>query len=303
MKHYLLFILFICTTLGAASAATISLQPVEQSDGSIRVSVVLDPEGSSINAVSGTMSLSKDYFDTGTVNTEDSVVPLWLERPAVSQKVDWSGLYHFHFEGAIPGGFSGIRSPYYKGEKPGTLFSFILRPKKTGSTLLLLDEADMYANDGSGTKVHMGATSFPLLVERLAASASPRKEEHVHSEALTAFITKNELVADDAWTVVFGDDETKQSVNHYEIAESKEYYPDTLSSYEWQEASSPYVLRHQKRDVFVHVKAAYADGAYAVFTLPPVENIDTTSNTSSILILIALALLSLYVLYAYKKRD
>jgi hypothetical protein len=303
MKNFFLILILTAATLGTASAATVGISSTEQYDGSIKIMVTVDPEGTSVNAVGGTISIPKEYFDIGTISTGDSIVPFWLERPAVSDKVDWSGLSHLHFEGAIPGGFSGIRSPYYEGAKPGTIFSFTVRPKKLGKTLVLLDEADLFANDGNASRTHMEATSFPLTIERLAPETPVREEKRVRSDSLAAFSTKNDLVANGAWTLVFGEDETRRSVDHYEVAESDEYYPDSVGAREWHRASSPYVLLHQKRDVFAHVKAVYSDDTYATLTLPPVENIATNSYASSILILIALSLVLLYALYAYRKRG
>lgn len=295
---YSLFLL-LCLSVMYAHAASIDISHITNSHGEILVSVSLDPEGESINSVEGTISFPKEYVEVTSVSTTDSVVPLWLERPKVLTSIDLSGLSHIHFEGAIPGGFNGVRSAYYNGSKSGTLFSITLKSLKEGEILALLDGATLYLNDGNATALHVDTTTYPIAITSVTQAIAKPDQLYVENQSLKPYIAKSELVADGKWALIIQNDETQHGVDHYEVAESKEFFPEKVASYEWKKTESPYILKSQKRNVFVHVKALYADGTYTITTLPPVENIDSTSDTSSILIFISIVLLALYAIRKY----
>jgi hypothetical protein len=95
------------------------------------------------------------------------------------------------------------------------------------------------------------------------------------------------------------EDTSLYPVDHYEVSESRAALASSIPSYSWSTVSNPYVLSHQTRNYYVHVKAVYNDGTIAYITLSPVENKETNSLSNAILSSIGvLAALSLfYVTY------
>lgn len=304
MKKSLLIII-VLTTFMHSYAASLRMESNMGNDSLLHVLVFVEPDGQTINAVSGTFSFPTSYFDLGSISTVDSVVPLWLESPKISTAIDFTGLKHIHFEGIIPGGFEGIRSPYYEGAKGGLVMAVTLSAKQTGEPAIVLENLEVRLNDGNATAIITPTQSTLVTlsessIQKVSTKKNPKLIDNVD---LKTFVVHNELIGDDKWSLLIEDDTTRNTIDHYEVAESRKYDPATVSFYEWREIKSPAVLTYQKRNTFIHTKAVYVDGTYAFSTIAPVENVNQDSLLSRILIGIALALFVLYILYALSRKS
>ena len=63
----------------------------------------------------------------------------------------------------------------------------------------------------------------------------------------------------------------------------------------WRVAQCPYVLLHQDRTKYIHLKILYANNTYATMTLPPVENFLSIFTIAPMLVSIIIVLTLLYM--------
>jgi hypothetical protein len=307
MKYLLLFFVIISLHAGLAEAASISIRKIDPLvAGAQSFEVVLDPEGESINALAGSISFPSNLFDPNSISTIGSVVSLWITSPTFVNEFNiLNSRSQIAFEGVMPGGFSGVRSPYYKGMHPGVLFTFTLDPKASGEALLLPENIDVRLNDGAGTKIPVRTDDLTLYIAQSQISSKKNNSSIINTtinteakeHTLDAYVTHDEGVDNDKWILVIEDDATRHTILSYKVAESTSYEDTDVNFYEWREATSPYILTSQSRNRFIHVKAIYADGTYNTIIISPVENISDDSNTWRILVSIVIGLLCVYALY------
>lgn len=287
-------------------AAVLDIQQEEIAEqGTVVLTVTLDPQGESINALAATFSYPTEYFSFVSASTVGSVVPLWVVQPKVSKSVDFSGLSHVSFEGIIPGGFDGIRSPYYEGLKPGTIVQITLQPRKVGNPSVLLNNIDVRKHDGKATKLDVKEDILTVSIEKNNIQSLPKKQtpKEIKNPNFSPYITQTDLIHDGAYVVMIQDDTTQHSVDHYEIVETSTYNPSNVSTYRWRTASFPYKLLHQSRNTFTHVKAVYTDNTFAYATLPPVENSPSNLTISRILVYVIITLVVILILRTIYARS
>jgi hypothetical protein len=266
---------------------------------------MLDPQGTSVNAFSGELVFPGDMLAFDSISTVDSVVPLWLVRPTLSlQENFFSVKANIVFEGALPGGFEGIRSPYNNLRGPGKLFSVTFRPIKKGEALLYFNHVTVLKNDGNGTPDTVVTSTASLTIADMSTISSvvrpvPTKKQIANS-TVEAYIAHDETIDKHAWILFVNDSATQKTIDSYEVAEHKIYDPSAIRTYEWKEITSPYVLEEQQRNYFVHVKVLYTDGTYSIVTLPPVENNDDEVQLWRILVVLGLIIFILYLLQKKK---
>lgn len=304
-KSFFSFILFSISILGIdileVSAAQILIEAPEKLSNSrepVMVRVFLETQEDTVSGISGTFSFPTDLFDVKSVITQSSVVSLWAVQPSLSKEKYIDGQTHFVFEGIFPGGFGGVRSPYYDGVKPGILFSVLLIPKNKGEGAFVVDDITLNSFDQYATKLPSQAAikivTIPTLLEKIPAKEIDSKQ--IEASTLTAFITRNELINRNAWYVVINERESRSAIKNIFIAEVATPQISNVSAYDWREITSPYVLLFQDRSKYVHVKIIYSDTTYALRMLPPVENSHSNSLLSRILVI---ALATLFVIYFY----
>lgn len=281
-------------------AATIVIEsPVKASPNRspVIVRVMLDPEKDILSGMSGNFSFPSDMFDVGAISTESSVVSLWIKQPTVTDEKYLDGRTHISFEGIFPGGYDGVRSPYYKGVRPGKVFSVALLPKNKGEGTLLVDDVLLNAFNSEATPLATQKVTKkienPTLIEQVITKPSTAKE--VESPTLTAFISQDALIDTNAWHLIVSEREQRSSIAHIYIAETDNYTASLVGDYVWRKVSVPYVLSNQRRTKYVHVKVEYSNNTYTLRTLPPVENSQSIPLASRILLSVALALLGLYI--------
>lgn len=279
--------------IDAPETATTNAKPVI-------VTIFVDPENTPLSALSGTLSFPSELFDVGDITTQSSIVSVWVTHPQVVTEKYFDSRTRISFEGIIPGGFSGVRSPYYSGSKPGIVFTVTLLPKAKGLGNILIDGVELHAYNSDGTILSTESLGKNITVPELIAT--PLKENKnltlVTSNTLTATLARDPLIASNDWYLTVNDDESIRPINHIEVVESSEYSASHVASYEWKTMTNPYVLLYQSRVKYIHVKVVYENGNYALQTIPPVENSQTNSHISLILLIVTIAL---FVLYQYGK--
>lgn len=285
----------------SAYAAKISISaphdvpPIQQP---ITVLVFLDAESDMVSGVSGEFSFPSDLFTIESLSDDSSIVSLWVTPPSLSQDKYIDGRTHINFEGIFPGGYSGVRSPYYQGSKPGVLFAVNLIPKNKGQGTFVVDNLILNSFTADAKPLPVDSIFEEVHVPALAMIASPlvHPAYEVVSKTLTAEVTRDVLVNRNAWYLVINEREQKSPIAKIYVAETNDYTAELVNEKNWRETSVPYVLLYQDRTKYIHTKVMYANNTYALVTVPPVENSHSISVLSRILIsiIIVLSLVSVY---------
>jgi hypothetical protein len=266
----------------------------------ITVQVFLDTENDTVSGISGNFSFDSDLFSVDSISAENSIVSLWVKQPTLSQEIYLDGRTHITFEGIFPGGYSGIRSPYYFGSMPGKLLTVTLIPKNNGVGNLMVDDIALNAYNSEATPIKTESVIRQIAVPHLTGVAPDisRISREVKSTD-SSFITRDPLVNNNAWYLVTNDTQAKSAIDTIYVAETDDWDAHLVDERMWKKAANEYVLSFQKRTKYVHIKIVYTDGTYTLTTLPPVENSTSIPYTSRILGGVAFALLLLYLYVQY----
>ncbi|MCX6701744.1 MAG: hypothetical protein NTX96_00925 [Candidatus Zambryskibacteria bacterium] len=227
---------------------------------SILITASVQTKGQQINTAEGQVNFSGNSLTVSDVRYGNSIISLWVVKPTAD-----NSLGIINFTGGIPGGFSG---------SSGTLFTFVIKPKKVGTITMDLKDVHVLLNDGSGGELQ-GLKMIPLTLNITKTTTTPTptptestpKEESVTlpdkipPESFVPMVSHNPSIADDSYFVAFSAVDKDSGVARYEVRE----IPKIISlltdrfSTQWKEAVSPYVLSFQSWGSRVEVKAI--DGA------------------------------------------
>jgi hypothetical protein len=295
---YVTLFLFLAT-VSSCFAAEIVVEAPSNADVTRQpytVFVYIDPQNETVSGIAGTLSFPSDLFEVDVISTVGGVVPMWMNTPHVPQEKYFDDRTHITFEGIMPGGFSGVRSPYYEGVRRGLIFTVKLIPKNKGTGNLVLDNVEIRAFDESGTLLSNEGSVKKITVPTLVTSMPKNTSSlsRIYSPTLITSIMRSELVSNNAWYVDVHEDSTVNSIDHIEIAESESYDPERVPLFLWRTQTMPHVLQYQSRSMYVHVKVVYTNKTYSLQTLQPVENSSNIFYLSRILVSIIISTLLLY---------
>lgn len=281
-------------TIASPAKALANRQP-------LTVQVFLDSENDTISGISGNFSYDADLFSIDSISAENSIVSLWVKQPALSHEIYLDGRTHIMFEGIFPGGYSGVRSPYYQGVMPGKLFTVTLIPKNSGVGNFMVDEILLNAYSSEATPIKTESAIRQIAVPSLSGTvaAHSRVLMEVKSSNSSSFITRDPLVNNNAWYLVTNDEQNKSAQEAIYVAETDDWSAHLVDERMWKRATNQYVLAYQKRTKYVHIKIMYSDSTYSLTTLPPVENSTGIPRTSRILGGVAALLFVLYLYAQY----
>lgn len=248
-----------------AFGAIISTQPQSLAvpqEKNYTVSVLLNSEGESLNAVQGSVTVNSALGDVVSVTDSGSVITYWVNPPkwdAVTRTVSFSG--------TIPGGYSG---------SAGILFSIVL-PEYKGSNLndaLTFNNITALHNDGLGSSAHVDAHNFslgitsvpvePEVLEQIYTNDS--KKDNVPPEIFSPQLAQDDRVFDNKWFINFSTTDKQSGIDHYEIQETRS---GSIDADKWETASSPYVLKDQELHSYIYVIAIDRQGNERVIKVFP----------------------------------
>lgn len=265
------------------------------------VTVFLETENDSVSGISGDLSFSSELFDVKTISTQNGVIPLWVQSPHVSKDTQFDRKTHITFEGIIPGGFNGMRTPYASGIYPGIVFTVTLIPKNKGDGDISLQDIEIRAYDEKATLLSTKSSTRPVSIASLSGQVYSGDNEltFVSSDSVRMEVSANELIhARNPYVYVY-DENPSRAINYIQIAESHEYKPENVSLSSWRTATNPYVLLDASRSKYIHAKIVYTDNTFTYATTEPVENLQSFSQLSRILVYIVIAI---FLLYHYGKN-
>ena len=288
--------------LYAAKLILVSPKTAAANGEPFAIQVFVDPEGYTLSGLSGVLTFPSEQFDVASITTQSSIVSLWVTHPRIVEERTFEGVSRILFEGIVPGGFSGVRSPFYQGERPGLVFTVSFFPKQKGLAKLSLNDIELHLYDEQGTKVYAKSSIAEIKVPEMIKVYTPQEKSEgrfVKSNTLKVTIAQDQLIDNNSWYINVNEDESARPINHIEVAESGEYDFAYVSSYAWHRMTNPYVLLYQSRVKYIHIKVVYENGTYATRTIPPVEKSLKILSLSYILLII---LIVVAILYHYREN-
>lgn len=163
--HYVVWVAvifaFLCLPL-MVRGATLSLSPatgVYQAGDTFSVSVVVNTEGSSINASDATLSFNPKELSVVSVSRAGSIFNLWITEPTFSNTAGT-----ISFGGGLPAGYTGSR---------GTIMNVTFRSLGSGTSRVTMTGGSVLANDGRGTNVLTSMNSGSYTIQSKSTAPMP----------------------------------------------------------------------------------------------------------------------------------
>ncbi len=202
--------------------------------------VFLTTGGESINAVEGKISFPSKLLEIKEIRDGNSVVNFWVELPKLGQFTDVS------FSGIIPGGYQRPK---------GFLFSIVFRAKESGKGTLEIRDARALRNDSEGTPANLKISPLKLSIvpeSALSDRRIPIAVDYLAPEGFKPDIARDEALFDGQWFIVFATQDKVSGIDHYEVCEETKISCII--------AESPYLLKNQKLDKKIFIKAVDRSG-------------------------------------------
>lgn len=252
MKRTALIVIAIVGTLfaHASFAAVMSVVPSAASD---QVTVMLNTQGESINAVEVHLTFNPQEFNVQSVSDGGSIIDFWVEQPIFSNS---SGT--IDFSGIIPGGIVTAS---------GTVATITIVPAETGiSTGFVVASATALLNDGEGTAADLSIMSGPFPIA-IAASGTVNTPP-VDTRAPDPFIpqvARDPNIFNDQYFLAFSTTDEGSGIDHYEVLEVPH---NGGGGSNWHVAQSPYLLTDQTLSSDIYVRAVDRTGNFRVVEIP-----------------------------------
>lgn len=254
----LLCVLFGINLSLAANAASFSVNPQDLAAGKEAVVVLsIDTENQEINAVEIRLKFSPDEFLIKDFSDGNSIINFWVEKPKFSNEKGEST-----FSGIIPGGFQGAN---------GQLLKIILSPQKTGEASFEIAEVKVLLNDGKGTEADVKISNLKFNITEAEVSSEaghlPIKDTDP-PEDFSPQVASDSAIFGGKYFLVFATQDKGSGVDYYAIQESTQTKAQ-FGAKGWIVAESPYLLRDQKLQSYIYVKAVDKSGNERVSAVQP----------------------------------
>ena len=272
-------------TLAYAATLSFSMQEASVSIGEpFVVSVILDTENA-VNAVEAVLAIPSG-FEFQSASDGNTIVSLWVERPRYDRETRWLAV-----SGIIPGGFLGT----------GQLLKFTLKAEATGSIALSFDRTRtaVYRNSPDGTPESTTLRSLMLNVKVGTTAPIIPVADTEPPEAFTPVVTRDPLVYDGAWTLLFATQDKGSGIARYEVSESpsRQTYSNKLG---WTKAESPYRLAGEMPARYIYVRAVDEQGNIRTALYTPAYSFSWLEGITLGILMIALVL---FVLRRQRKKQ
>ena len=285
MRFYLPILFFFCL-FNYSQAATLYIDPSTASlnrGDAIKVAIRLDTDESSgecINAIDGVISYS-DSIILVDISTGKSIFPIWVEAPVINKDK-----HTITFAGGIPNGYCGR----VQGDPNLTnvLVELVFRAPGlqigggkdvSSATVNFTDQTTAYLNDGKGTKANLRTlgTSFSLSNKIGNEIIDPWllevKDDNILPEEFTINLERDDKTFGAKYYIVFNTTDKQTGLSHYEVIEETTKQANLFdfgaANAPWETSRSPYVLKDQRLNSIIRVKAIDKAGNEYIATLQP----------------------------------
>ena len=288
------FLFFFLSLPLAATAARFSISSEPEAirmNDQVRVDLMLDTEGESINAVGGTLTFDGGMLRADDLRDGDSIISFWVERPSVQKISGTDAQGNIKFSGIIPGGYEG---------KKGKIFSLVFHALRLGNAALTLENPQALRNDGQGSEAVVHLTSGIVRITQDAPSSSvPLLEDHEPPESFTPVVTRDPSVFDNKLFLVFATQDKISGIDHYKVSETKD-----KNEAKWITAESPSLLQDQTRASWILVKVVDKQGNMRIAEIAPLlQNVYQNNLFWGIIIAVFIALVISRMVWKKARRK
>jgi len=245
-----LIILFILLFFLKHNALAVSLdlnadKNVLQQGDILTLVISLNTDGQSINTIEGDLKYDDNFIKPESVNIGGSFISFWVEKPDLKT----SGI--IHFSGIVPGGISAIQSEVFK---------VIFRAKNAGNTSLLLNNVNLFLNDGEGSLVPAKIINMNIkIIQRINTQNTLDliSGDKVPPEKFSIIRSQDSSLFDSKYFIAFSAIDKKSGIDRYQVCELLKCIS----------AESPFLLWNQTPFYHIVVKAYDMDGNSTSATL------------------------------------
>lgn len=234
------------------------------------VEVYIDTENISANAVEGSIVFPTNV-EIVDVKNGNSSINFWVDQPHVVGKGSIS------FSGIVSGGITG---KIY-------LFSIRVKSLNEEDVSFNFGNIQVLQNDGTGNELKVNTMPGKLSVVDGGVGMIEDKGDVIAPEGFKPEIAQNDEMFDGAYFLVFAAQDKGSGIDHYEVKEG------FFSTY--TKAESPYVLRNQKLDVKVYVKALDKKGNERVVIVNPQNPVPWYRDYTILGILLVVCLIGFFI--------
>lgn len=211
------------------------------------VSLQIDTQGESINALEGEIAFPEETLELQTIQEKGSIVNLWIEGPHGEQGI-------VAFSGLTPGG--------YRGE--GVIFSLVFKAKSQGVGFITIGKEKALINDGQGTPDSVTTSPFQFFVSE--QNATPRtidtQEDREPPEPFDLRVAQDPALFDGQHFLVFATQDKNSGVGYYEVS-----FVRNGEATNWERTESPLLLEQYNEIEEIQVKAVDRAGKERIATL------------------------------------
>lgn len=269
--------LFTLPVLAAKIEIESDVQTIEKGI-EFEVDFLINTEEQEINALEGKIFFPDQYLEIKEIKEGNSVISFWVEKPFQNKPGEIS------FSGIIPGGYYGNQ---------GLALSLIFLAQEKGSGSIGIKDLRILANDGQGTEVSSISSSFEFIVFDQSTTIQEKEslpEDNVLPEKFQPRLSQDPDIFDGQWFIVFDTKDKGSGIDYFQVCEGKE---------SCQKAESPYLLKNQKLNQDIIVKAVDKSGNEIVSVIPKQKSF---FNDNSYLIFLILVIL-IYSFVRFLKKE
>jgi hypothetical protein len=257
---FLLSTLYFLLSVFSANAARLYFEPQELTigtSGEFSVAIKIDAE-EPVNAFSIAVSVSEELvpFD---INEANSIINFWLDKP------NWDeGTRLLTFSGITPGGFQG---------KNGRFLVIKLKPtKKEGAAVLNFnkEKTKVYLHTADGIEDFLELAEIRLPIVKGKENIPVEISDNEPPEWFSPEISQDANLFKGKWFLIFATQDKGSGIASYAVYENiRKKEATRISTEDWKETESPYVLKDQKLRSYIYVKAVDKAGNERMVTVEP----------------------------------
>ena len=206
-----LIILFIAIFFFSHNALAASLdlnvgKNILQTGEDFTLTVSLNTEGDSINTLAGDLNYDNNFIQAEAINLGASFISFWVEKPELKTPGT------IHFSGITPGGIFS---------SGGEVFKVIFKTKNAGDTVLALNNANLFLNDGKGTIIPAKIINTNIKITELNNDTTTPIEtkDTISPEKFVTIRTKYPSMYDGKWFIVFSTTDKESGVDYFKVCE------------------------------------------------------------------------------------
>lgn len=222
----------------------------------IELSLFVDTQESSINAIEGEIVLPVQYIALDSIRDNASIISLWMVKPTIidANKIKFSGI--------VAGGFSGTE---------GNILTLRIRALEVGEADFDMTNTKILLNDGLGSSADVSIKASKILIMPQNQADQTKKlielQDDEPPESFKPLVLVSEGVYDGLNVLVFNTQDKLSGIDRYEIQEGDQGF---------EVVESPYLIKNQALDKDIKVKAIDKAGSERIevvyLSMQPAEN-------------------------------